>query len=227
MTFTGTSAALFRCIDHHLMRTSQGCLLWSESLNLCECQTTMTSYSGNCWRSKDACTQPKSSIGCADQGLQAGHRMLRKHHADPLTEFMRKDVTPKLGIIPGNVSWGSQGGDVFKYLAGDFMVDSIASVDSVLASGRISSHNCPQRISKPGQKSTLLHSSSLYKLLKVCMVQDCRRHTSDNVAMAWSRAQNAVCVEKNMKHETPPVLKSWRTLSRCLAFRVGRKKRKQ
>ena len=48
---------------------------------------------------------------------------------------MRGDVTRRLGIIPEGVSWGGQSDRVFKNLAGDFMVDSIAAVDAVLEAG--------------------------------------------------------------------------------------------
>jgi len=65
----------------------------------------------------------------------AGMRLLGRHHSDPLTHFMRGDVTRRLGVIPPDVTWGSQSARVFEHLAGDFMVDSIASVDAVLAKG--------------------------------------------------------------------------------------------
>ena len=71
----------------------------------------------------------------ASAGLAAGLRLLSRHHEDPLTSFMRGDVTRNLGIIPKGVSWGSQSDQVFKNLAGDFMVDSIAAVDAVLETG--------------------------------------------------------------------------------------------
>ena len=48
---------------------------------------------------------------------------------------MRGDVSRRLGIIPEGVSWGGQSDQVFKNLAGDFMVDSIAAVDAVLEAG--------------------------------------------------------------------------------------------
>jgi hypothetical protein len=64
-------------------------------------------------------------------------RLLARHHSDPLTDFMRGDVTRRLGIIPHNVTWGAQSAQVFDNLAGDFMVASIASVDGVLAKGEV------------------------------------------------------------------------------------------
>lgn len=80
----------------------------------------------------------------ADQGpgLAAGNRLLRKHHSDPLTDFMRGEVTQRLGVIPEDVQWGSQAQDVFAHLAGDFMVDSIASVDAVLDAGALPICGC-------------------------------------------------------------------------------------
>lgn len=76
-----------------------------------------------------------ASCDTESPAADAGLRVLARHHSDPLTDFMRGDVTKRLGIIPENVTWGGQSGQVFESLAGDFMKDSIASVDAVLDQG--------------------------------------------------------------------------------------------
>ena len=80
-------------------------------------------------------------------GLRA--QLLNRHHLDPLTEFMREDVTQRLGIIPSHVQWGGQSQQVFSHLAGDFMVDALASIDAILDSGALAFSSPAQMLSSP------------------------------------------------------------------------------
>jgi len=56
---------------------------------------------------------------------------------DPLNALMNGPIRKKLGIIPANVTWGSQSDKVFSTLSLDFMKPTWADVDTALASGRI------------------------------------------------------------------------------------------
>jgi len=51
------------------------------------------------------------------------------------TKLMNGAIREKLGIIPANVSFGGQSGDVFQYMGGDFMRSAVSSVDTLLAKG--------------------------------------------------------------------------------------------
>ncbi|KAK7262227.1 hypothetical protein RJT34_29790 [Clitoria ternatea] len=54
---------------------------------------------------------------------------------DDLDKLLNGVVKKKLKIIPENVTWGGQSGDVFTYLSGDFMRPRIDEVDELLAKG--------------------------------------------------------------------------------------------
>ena len=57
-----------------------------------------------------------------------------KYQATSLSSYMNGIVRLKLGI-PGNVIWGSQSGDVFKYQSEDFMKPVINYVDKLISYG--------------------------------------------------------------------------------------------
>ena len=62
--------------------------------------------------------------------------LLAEHHKDALTEWMDQDLRDWMGdTIPEDVRFGGQAGEVFKNLAGDFMLDALDDVDAVLATG--------------------------------------------------------------------------------------------
>ncbi|KAK7312617.1 hypothetical protein VNO77_36601 [Canavalia gladiata] len=52
-----------------------------------------------------------------------------------LDELLNGVIKKKLKIIPENVTWGGQSGDVFTYLSADFMKPRIDEVDELLAKG--------------------------------------------------------------------------------------------
>ncbi|KAL5169824.1 Serine carboxypeptidase-like 51 [Glycine soja] len=54
---------------------------------------------------------------------------------DDLDKLLNGVIKKKLKIIPENVTWGGQSGDVFDYLAGDFMRPRINEVDELLTKG--------------------------------------------------------------------------------------------
>ena len=63
-------------------------------------------------------------------------QLLARNHKDELMEWMDRDLREWMGdIIPDDVRFGSQAGQVFKNLAGDFMLDVLDDVDAVLATG--------------------------------------------------------------------------------------------
>jgi len=52
-----------------------------------------------------------------------------------LAQLINGPIRKKLGIIPANVTWGGQAGQVFEYMESAFMVPSINSVDTLLKQG--------------------------------------------------------------------------------------------
>lgn len=56
-------------------------------------------------------------------------------YTDPLTELMNGPIRKKLGIIPSNVTWGGQSGEVFVYQTEDFMKPVIGDVSKLLNYG--------------------------------------------------------------------------------------------
>ena len=73
----------------------------------------------------------------AEVGLTpAAAQLLARNHKDELAEWMDQDLREWMGdTIPDDVRFGSQAGQVFKSLAGDFMLDVLDDVDAVLATG--------------------------------------------------------------------------------------------
>lgn len=66
--------------------------------------------------------------------LAAMPRHLRALHTQSLNSLMNGPIRQKLKIIPNNVVWGGQAGDVFQYLSGDFMKPVWDGVDALLQS---------------------------------------------------------------------------------------------
>ena len=62
-------------------------------------------------------------------------RLVSRLYTDPLTELMNGEIRKKLGIIPSNVTWGGQSGDVFAYQSEDFMKPVISDVSKLLKYG--------------------------------------------------------------------------------------------
>ena len=56
-------------------------------------------------------------------------------YSDPLTELMNGPIKQKLGVIPKNVTWGGQSGEVFAYQSEDFMKPVIDDVSKLLHYG--------------------------------------------------------------------------------------------
>jgi len=54
---------------------------------------------------------------------------------DQLTEIMEGEVRDKLKVIPPDVTWGGQSGQVFNFMGGDFMKTAVREVDILLAEG--------------------------------------------------------------------------------------------
>jgi len=52
-----------------------------------------------------------------------------------LAQLLNGPIRKKLGIIPANVTWGGQAGQVFEYMESAFMFPSINSVDTLLKQG--------------------------------------------------------------------------------------------
>ncbi|KAJ8251638.1 hypothetical protein GJAV_G00223510 [Gymnothorax javanicus] len=65
---------------------------------------------------------------------------LKRRHVQPLhrqslSELMNGPIRKKLGIIPKNVTWGEQAGQVFTSMEEDFMKPVVDIVDQLLAAG--------------------------------------------------------------------------------------------
>ena len=65
--------------------------------------------------------------------LYATH--VQRLYEDPLSSLMNGPIRKKLGIIPDNVKWGGQSGNVFKYQSIDFMKTVIGDVSKLLNFG--------------------------------------------------------------------------------------------
>ena len=57
------------------------------------------------------------------------------YYQNNLNSFMNTAIRKKLGIIPDNVTWGSQATDTFNYQLEDFMKPAIKSVDYLISKG--------------------------------------------------------------------------------------------
>jgi serine carboxypeptidase 1 len=64
-------------------------------------------------------------------------RHVHRFMDEDITTFMNTVVRPQLKIIPDNVTWGGQSGNVFSTLSGDFMRPVIDVVDTVLSLNKI------------------------------------------------------------------------------------------
>ena len=62
-------------------------------------------------------------------------RHLAVYYQNNLKSFMNTVIRKKLGIIPDNVTWGSQATDTFNYLSEDFMKPAIKAVDYLISKG--------------------------------------------------------------------------------------------
>ncbi|XP_061080990.1 retinoid-inducible serine carboxypeptidase [Conger conger] len=65
---------------------------------------------------------------------------LKRRHVQPLnrrslSQLMNGIIRKKLGVIPKNVTWGGQAGEVFTSMEGDFMKPVVDIVDQLLAAG--------------------------------------------------------------------------------------------
>ena len=62
-------------------------------------------------------------------------RHLAVYYQNNLKSFMNTVIRKKLGIIPDNVTWGSQATDTFNYQSEDFMKPAIKAVDYSISKG--------------------------------------------------------------------------------------------
>ena len=62
-------------------------------------------------------------------------RHLAVYYQSNLKSFMNTVIRKKLGIIPDNVTWGSQATDTFNYQSEDFMKPAIKAVDYLISKG--------------------------------------------------------------------------------------------
>ena len=62
-------------------------------------------------------------------------RHLAVYYQNNLKSFMNTVIRKKLGIIPDNVTWGSQATDTFNYQSEDFMKPAIKAVDYLISKG--------------------------------------------------------------------------------------------
>ena len=62
-------------------------------------------------------------------------RHLAVYYQNNLKSFMNTVIRKKLGIIPDNVTWGSQATDTFNYQSEDFMKPAIKALDYLISKG--------------------------------------------------------------------------------------------
>lgn len=63
------------------------------------------------------------------------HRHIARLQKQSLGELMNGPIKKKLKVIPQNVTWGGQSGEVFSKMAGDFMRPVVDIVDQLLSAG--------------------------------------------------------------------------------------------
>ncbi|GAA6103379.1 retinoid-inducible serine carboxypeptidase [Tachysurus ichikawai] len=84
-------------------------------------------------------TPNSNLLKCSTENEGYLSALKRRHvqplHGQSLDELMNGPIRKKLGIIPNNVTWGGQSGDVFSSMSGDFMKPVIDIVDELLAEG--------------------------------------------------------------------------------------------
>ncbi|EDO31722.1 predicted protein, partial [Nematostella vectensis] len=104
--------------------------LWSETENVIA-QTTdnVDVYNILIHNAPDFPKFPSLGRNTLDQ-LYANH--VGRLNTDPLTQLMNGPIKKKLGIIPNDVIWGSQSGELFTYQSEDFMRPVISDVSYLL-----------------------------------------------------------------------------------------------
>ena len=63
------------------------------------------------------------------------NRHVAVYYQESLADFMNTVFRKKLGIIPDDIKWGAQSGEVFKYQSVDFMKPVIKAVDYLISQG--------------------------------------------------------------------------------------------
>ncbi|XP_017306575.1 retinoid-inducible serine carboxypeptidase isoform X2 [Ictalurus punctatus] len=106
--------------------------LWGIAENVVEQNTNGVNFYNILTPSSD---QFKSSTENEGYLSALKRRHVRPLHGQSLDELMNGPIREKLGIIPKNVTWGGQAGQVFSSMSGDFMKPVIDIVDELLAAG--------------------------------------------------------------------------------------------
>ena len=110
---------------------TQSTALWSLTEDIVEANAAgVNFYNILKWGADD---NVKKALKSAKTPLQKRYtRHVKVHANDSLSDLMNGPIRKKLGVIPSNVTWGSQSQDVFAALAGDFNKPVTDLVDEML-----------------------------------------------------------------------------------------------
>ncbi|KAI5628830.1 retinoid-inducible serine carboxypeptidase precursor [Silurus asotus] len=106
--------------------------LWNNAENVVEQNTNGVNFYNILTQSSDMLKFTTENEGYMS-ALKRRH--VRPLQGQSLDVLMNGPIRKKLGIIPNNVTWGGQSGDVFSSMSGDFMKPVIDIVDELLAAG--------------------------------------------------------------------------------------------
>ncbi|XP_034750910.1 retinoid-inducible serine carboxypeptidase [Etheostoma cragini] len=106
--------------------------LWSVAETVVEQNTNGVNFYNILTQDTD---DKRTSVAGEDFIALQTRRHIRPLHRQSLSELMNGPIRKKLGIIPQNVTWGGQAGNVFSNMAGDFMRPVVDIVDQLLTAG--------------------------------------------------------------------------------------------
>lgn len=105
--------------------------LWSVTEDVIEQNTNGVSF----YNILGQDSEDMSSVKGAGYLTQLMRRHMHPLQRQTLAQLMNGPIRKKLGIIPQNVTWGGQAGEVFSNMAGDFMKPVVDIVDQLLDAG--------------------------------------------------------------------------------------------
>lgn len=106
--------------------------LWSVTETVVEQNTNGVNFYNILTSDPDERVKQTAASGYLD-ALKRRH--VQPLHRSSLSQLMNGPIRKKLGVIPQNVTWGGQAGEVFSSMAGDFMKPVVDIVDQLLAAG--------------------------------------------------------------------------------------------
>ncbi|KAJ8345401.1 hypothetical protein SKAU_G00295940 [Synaphobranchus kaupii] len=127
---TKAAEAVQRAVDQGLFQKATE--LWSITESVVEQNTNGVNFYNILTADPDERANQTAGAGYLD-ALKRRH--IQPLHRQSLSQLMNGPIRKKLGVIPHNVTWGGQAGEVFTSMEGDFMKPVVDIVDQLLAAG--------------------------------------------------------------------------------------------